>query len=103
MQASLALIGFVLGTAAWWVVDDWRWLAGAVLLLAAWPYTLLLIMPTNTALKKLSLAEAGPASRALLARWGRLHARAHRARRPGNGTLSWRRRRRLTPSAACSP
>ena len=73
MQASLALIGFVLGTTAWWSLHDWRWLTGAVLLLAAWPYTLLLIMPTNNALKKLSLAAAGPASRALLGRWGRLH------------------------------
>jgi Domain of unknown function (DUF1772) len=73
MQASLALIGSVLGAASWWSLHDWRWLAGAVLLLAAWPYTLLLIMPTNNALKKLSLAEAGPASRALLSRWGRLH------------------------------
>jgi len=73
MQASLALIGFVLGAAAWWSLHDWRWLAGAVLLLAAWPYTLLLIMPTNNALKAVSPAAAGPASRALLERWGRLH------------------------------
>jgi Domain of unknown function (DUF1772) len=73
MQASLALIGFVLGAAAWWTLHDWRWLAGAVLLLAAWPYTLLLIMPTNRALKGLSLTEAGHSSRVMLERWGRLH------------------------------
>ena len=73
MQASLALIGFALGAAAWWTLRDGRWLAGALFLLAAWPYTMLLIMPTNNALKKVSPAEAGPASRALLERWGRLH------------------------------
>lgn len=73
MQASLALIGFALGAIAWWQGNDWRWLAGAIVLLAGWPYTLLLIMPTNKELKALSPAQAGPRSRALLARWGRLH------------------------------
>jgi hypothetical protein len=73
MQSSLALIGFVLGTIAWWLLGDWRWLAGALALLAGWPYTLLLIMPTNNELKKMTLAEAGPRSRELVERWGRLH------------------------------
>jgi hypothetical protein len=73
MQASLALIGFALGVAAWWHGHDWRWLGGALALLAGWPYTLLLIMPTNNALKALSTAEAGPQSSALIKRWGRLH------------------------------
>ena len=73
MQASLALIGFALGLAAWWHGHDWRWLVGALALLAGWPYTLLLIMPTNNALKALSLAQAGPQSTGLIRRWGRLH------------------------------
>ena len=30
MQASLALIGFALGLAAWWHGHDWRWLVGAL-------------------------------------------------------------------------
>jgi uncharacterized membrane protein len=75
MQASLAVIGFLLGLAAWWRSGELLWLAGAVVLVANWPYTMLFIMPTNNALKALSPAEAGPASHALLERWGRLHLR----------------------------
>jgi uncharacterized membrane protein len=74
MQASLAAIGFVLGGLAWHATGDLRWLAGALILLAGWPYTLLVIMPTNRALEAISPGDAGPASRALLDRWGRLHA-----------------------------
>lgn len=74
MQASLALIGFALGVAAWWQIKDQRWLIGACVLLAAWPYTMLRIMPVNNALKATALGDAGPESGRLLARWGRLHA-----------------------------
>lgn len=75
MQASLATIGFLLGMAAWWQSRELLWLAGAVVLVSNWPYTMLFIMPTNNALKALSPAETGPQSRALLVRWGRLHLR----------------------------
>ena len=74
MQASLAAVGFGLGAAAWWMTDDLRWLVGGLILLAGWPYTLLVILPTNKALLAMSPSDAGPASRALLDRWGRLHA-----------------------------
>lgn len=75
MQASLAMLGFILGLAAWWWEGrDLRWLAGAVVLLAPWPYTLLVIKPVNDRLKAIAIAEAGAPSRALIERWGRLHA-----------------------------
>jgi hypothetical protein len=35
------------GLLAWWMAADWRWIAGAALILANWPYTLRGIMPTN--------------------------------------------------------
>lgn len=74
MQAPLAIIGFLLGAAAWWSTDDWRWLAGGLVLLANWPVTLLGIMPTNNRLMGTAPEAAGPQTRALIERWGKLHA-----------------------------
>jgi hypothetical protein len=72
MQAPLALVGFLLGLAAWWQTADWRWGLGALLLVANWPYTMLGIMPTNRAI--MAMEAAGPASRRLVVKWGALHA-----------------------------
>ncbi len=74
MQASLAVIGFVLGILAWWQTGVWLWLIGALVLLANWPYTLLVIVPTNNTLMATDPAQANPETRQLIRKWGRLHA-----------------------------
>ena len=74
MQAPLAIIGFLLGLAAWWQTGHWAWLLGAAILIANWPYTLLGIMPTNRILMATEPAAAGPNSRALIEKWAALHA-----------------------------
>jgi hypothetical protein len=74
MQASLAMISGVLGLLAAWQANDWRWLIGALLILANWPFTLIVIRPTNNKLKAISNEAAGPASRTMIETWARLHA-----------------------------
>jgi len=74
MQATLAAVSAALGFVAAWINRDWRWIVGALLILANWPYTLIGIMPTNSRLKATAETDAGPTSRALLVSWGRLHA-----------------------------
>ena len=74
MQASLALVAGILGLVAAWQTKDWRWIVGAILILANWPYTLLAILPTNKKLKATALDAAGPTSRDIIETWGRLHA-----------------------------
>ncbi|MGB6936309.1 MAG: DUF1772 domain-containing protein, partial [Xanthobacteraceae bacterium] len=63
-----------LGLVAAWLTKDWRWIVGAVLILANWPYTVLGMMPTNNKLKAISENDAGPTSRTMIETWGRLHA-----------------------------
>jgi hypothetical protein len=74
MQGSLAVVSGVMGlVTAWWTMD-WRWILGAALILANWPYTLLGMMPTNNKLKGMSENDAGATSRRMIEIWGRLHA-----------------------------
>src|SRR5229473_1222980 len=47
MQASLAIVGGLFGLVAYFSALEWRWLLGAIVLLANWPYTLFVIMLTN--------------------------------------------------------
>lgn len=74
MQSGLAMVSGGFGLLAAWQTGHWRWTAGAVLILANWPYTLLVIAPSNSELNAVSAHDSGPASRALLEKWGRLHA-----------------------------
>lgn len=76
MQASLAVVSGLCAVIAFFFAGgwDWKWLMGAVLILANWPYTLYLIMPTNHKLMAIEPASANPDIRPLITRWGWLHA-----------------------------
>jgi len=74
MQASLAAVGLVASLVAWAAHRDiWVLIAG-LLLGAVIPFTLLVILPTNTRLLAADLDRRSAEAAALLARWGRLHA-----------------------------
>jgi hypothetical protein len=45
-----------------------------VALISNWPYTLVVIMPTNNLLMGLPAESGSAASRRLIEKWGRLHA-----------------------------
>jgi hypothetical protein len=73
MQGPLAILGFLLGTLAAWQTGDSTWFIGAIVIVLNWPYTLLVIMPTNNRL--MSTVEPGATDvRLLVKTWGRLHA-----------------------------
>jgi hypothetical protein len=74
MQAPLALLGFALGMIAWWQSSHPGFLIGAIAIVAPWPWTVYGIKPTNDALLATDPERAGPASRALIVKWGALHA-----------------------------
>ena len=74
MQASIALIGCVLGLIAWAQTSQAGFLIGAIAMVAPWPWTLIAIKPTNDALLATEPDRAGPQTRALIVKWGALHA-----------------------------
>ena len=74
MQAPLAIVGCLLGMVMWWQTGQAGWVIGALLMVANWPVTLFAIMPTNNRLMATDPAAAGPESRAMIERWGSLHA-----------------------------
>jgi hypothetical protein len=74
MQASLAIIGGFFGVVAFFSTFGWRWLLGAVVLLANWPYTIFVIMPTNHRLMNTPPGAATAETRGMIGRWGVLHA-----------------------------
>jgi hypothetical protein len=72
MQAPLAVAAFALGAIAWWQTGNVQFALGAILIIAAWPWTLIGMMPTNHAL---GAARSGtPETRSLVVKWGGLHA-----------------------------
>jgi hypothetical protein len=74
MQASLAIGGLVLGLGAAWRLHDLWIAAGAVLIGASVPFTIVVILPINKRLLDPALDPQSPEAGVLLQRWNRLHA-----------------------------
>jgi hypothetical protein len=73
MQGGLALLGALLGFLAAWQLHDWRFVVGALLIFANWPYTLLAIKPTNDRLHATKPEQANTKARQAIISWGYLH------------------------------
>jgi len=74
MQASLAIISFLMGVAAWFLGCGILWLLWAVLIGLVVPFTFIAIMPTNHQLLAPGRDLDSSGTRSLLEKWGRLHA-----------------------------
>jgi len=74
MQVALAVVGTAAALLRFAASGHSGWLVGGALLVSAIPFTLLVIMPTNTRLLDESLDPGSAEVPALLGRWGRLHA-----------------------------
>jgi len=74
MQASLAILGFLSGIVVWLLGAGVMWPVGAVLIGLVVPFTFIVIMPTNHLLLTPGRDLASSETRALLVKWGKLHA-----------------------------
>lgn len=74
MQASLVVIGFLSGLAAWLLGGSFMWLVAALVILAVIPVTLVIIFPTNKQLLAPGRNPGSADTRELLVRWGKSHA-----------------------------
>jgi hypothetical protein len=71
MLASLALIAAALALTAYFQTQDVRWLIGAIIIIASWPYTFFAMVPMNNRILTITAADSG-AARELVRTWGLL-------------------------------
>jgi hypothetical protein len=71
MLATLALIAAILALAAYFETQDLRWLIGALIQIASWPYSFFAIVPVTNRILTLPGADVASA-RDLVRTWGLL-------------------------------
>lgn len=74
LQAPLALLSFLSGTATWLLAGGIGWLIAAVMIGTVVPFTLIVIMPTNRKLLDSGGQVESQELRDLLEKWNSLHA-----------------------------
>ncbi len=82
MQASIAIVSCALGLLAWWRTDMAGYLVGAVAIILPWPWTLLVMMPTNRLLEAMDVHAPNP--QAVDHQVGQDAPGSYRAWRPGD-------------------
>jgi hypothetical protein len=71
MQATLAILSGMAAIYTYYSTQNLVWLVGAIVILANWPFTLLVIMPTNLRILAVKNADADTAK--MIVYWGKLH------------------------------
>lgn len=74
LQAPLAIVSLLTGTAVWLWGGGIGWLVAAIFIGAVVPFTFIVIMPTNHKLLAPDRDLSSDQTRELLVRWGNLHA-----------------------------
>lgn len=74
IQGGLAILAGLSAIWIWFRSRNPLWLIGAILILANWPYTLLMLNPINHALMGMASSASAETSRTLVEQWGWLHA-----------------------------
>jgi len=74
MQATLAVLSGLSALYVYFTSQNLNWLIGAGLILANWPFTLLVIMPTNHKILAVKMGAADASSVKMIVHWGKLHA-----------------------------
>ncbi len=74
MQASLAIFSGVSALYGYFSTQNVLWIFGAILILANWPFTLLVIMPTNLKILAVNESAANAETTKMIVHWGKLHS-----------------------------
>src|SRR5574340_862800 len=72
LLGGLAVLAALSALAAFGLGSDVRWLIGALIVLASWPYTFFVIVPLNNRLLAASPAQPEADAREIVTFWGRL-------------------------------
>ncbi len=70
--AGLALLSAICGFVTFRELDDVRWLLGALVIIASWPYTYFAIVPLNNRILALIGGEGAHEARNVIKLWGQL-------------------------------
>ena len=74
MQATLAVLSGIAGIIMYYNTQNLIWILGSVIILSNWPFTLLVIMPTNLKLLEIKEGTASTKEIERIIYWGKLHA-----------------------------
>ena len=74
MQSSLAILVGILGGVAYYQSSNLLWLIGAIIMVLNWPFTLIVMLPTNKKIAGTQPSDADISIINVVRSWGYLHS-----------------------------